>query len=152
VHEGSANGIGVLPVLFTAGTTSRSGTGPPAATPSRQGHHATPGARAPGVVAVASAGRVSARRGKRSGGAPDANAAYSSQDPLVHDTHATVELTIAVVVGSDPIRGTTRLAGGERREFWGWLDLAEIVQQMADGDRGVADELRAPSVPEGAPS
>ncbi|HET7049585.1 MAG TPA: hypothetical protein VFI54_15075 [Solirubrobacteraceae bacterium] len=64
---------------------------------------------------------------------------------------ATVELTISVVVGSDPIRGSTRIAGGERREFWGWLDLAEIVQQTADGDRGVADELHAPSVPEGAP-
>ena len=33
-----------------------------------------------------------------------------------------------------------RVAGGECREFWGWLDLAEIVQQLADGDRGVADE------------
>jgi hypothetical protein len=70
------------------------------------------------------------------------------QDPPVA---ATVELTISVVVGSDPIRGSTRIAGGERREFWGWLDLAEIVQQLADGDRGVADELHAPSVPEGAP-
>jgi hypothetical protein len=64
---------------------------------------------------------------------------------------ATVELTISVVVGSDPIRGSARIAGGECREFWGWLDLAEIVQQLADGDRGVADELRAPSVSEGAP-
>jgi hypothetical protein len=64
---------------------------------------------------------------------------------------ATVELTISVEVGSDPIRGTARVAGGEHREFWGWLDLAEIVQQITDGDRGVADELHAPSVPEGAP-
>ncbi|MGZ4224575.1 MAG: hypothetical protein ACXVS6_06360 [Solirubrobacteraceae bacterium] len=64
---------------------------------------------------------------------------------------ATVELTISVVVGSDPIRGSARIAGGERREFWGWLDLAEIVQQTTDGDRGVADELHAPSVPQGAP-
>jgi hypothetical protein len=63
---------------------------------------------------------------------------------------ATVELKISVVVGSDPIRGSTRIAGGERREFWGWLDLAEIVQQITDGDRGVADELHAPSVPQGA--
>lgn len=69
----------------------------------------------------------------------------------MHDTAATVELTISVVVGSDPIRGKTRIAGGEQREFWGWLDLAEIVQQMADGDRRVADEPHAPSVPEGAP-
>jgi hypothetical protein len=70
----------------------------------------------------------------------------------VHDTDATVELTINVVVGSDPIRGTTRLADGERREFWGWLELAEVVQQMADGDGGVGDRRHTPSVPEGAPS
>jgi hypothetical protein len=89
---------------------------------------------------------------KRSGGAPDAGAARSGQDLLVHDTDATVELTINVVVGSDPIRGTTRLADGERREFWGWLELAEVVQQMADGDGGLGDRRHSPSVPEGAPS
>jgi hypothetical protein len=74
--------------------------------------------------------------------------ARADQDPLVA---ATVELTISVVVGSDPIRGSARTAGGEHCEFWGWLDLAEIVQQLVDGDRGVADALHAPSVPEGAP-
>jgi hypothetical protein len=69
----------------------------------------------------------------------------------VHDADATAELTISVVVGSDPIRGSTRIAGGERRDFWGWLDLAEIVQQMADGERSVEGEFHSPQVPEGAP-
>jgi hypothetical protein len=47
-----------------------------------------------------------------------------------------VELTMTVVVGSDPIRGSTCVAGGERRDFWGWLELAEVVQQTADGEDG----------------
>jgi hypothetical protein len=74
--------------------------------------------------------------------------ARADQDPPVA---ATMELTISVVVGSDPIRGSARIAGGECRDFWGWLDLAEIVQQLADGDRGVADAVHAPLLPEGAP-
>jgi hypothetical protein len=70
----------------------------------------------------------------------------------VHEQGATVELTMEVVVGSDPIRGTTRVAGGERREFWGWLELAEIVQHVADGGRGAADGQGTPRPREGAPS
>jgi hypothetical protein len=67
----------------------------------------------------------------------------------VHEEDATAELTMEVVVGSDPIRGTTRVAGGERREFWGWLELAEIVQNMADGGRGAANGRAAPQPREG---
>jgi hypothetical protein len=52
----------------------------------------------------------------------------------VAETGEIVELTMRLVVGSDPIQGSTRVAGGERREFWGWLELAEVVQQTADGD------------------
>jgi hypothetical protein len=63
----------------------------------------------------------------------------------------TVELTMTVVVGSDPVQGTTRIAGGERREFWGWLELAEIVQHMADGGCGASNGREAPVPCEGAP-
>ena len=80
-------------------------------------------------------------------GDPTRTHCVGGQDPPVA---ATVELTISVMVGSDPIRGSARTAGGECREFWGWLDLAEIVQQITDGDRRVADEPHVPSVPEGA--
>jgi hypothetical protein len=66
------------------------------------------------------------------------------EDLPVHEKDSTVELTMEVVVGSDPIRGTTRVAGGERREFWGWLELAEIVQHMADGGRGTANGQATP--------
>ncbi len=44
----------------------------------------------------------------------------------------TTELTVQLVVGADPIRGVARLPGCERREFWGWLEFAEIVQTATD--------------------
>ena len=70
----------------------------------------------------------------------------------MHEKDATVELTMEVVVGSDPIRGTTRVAGGDAREFWGWLELAEIVQHTADGGRGVAKGQATPPPRHGVPS
>jgi hypothetical protein len=70
----------------------------------------------------------------------------------VHEDGATVELTMELEVGSDPIRGTTRVAGGERREFWGWLELAEIVQHVADGGRGAATGQATPRPREGVSS
>ncbi len=40
------------------------------------------------------------------------------------------ELSVQIVIGSDPVRGTATLPTGERSEFWGWLELAEIVQRV----------------------
>jgi hypothetical protein len=57
----------------------------------------------------------------------------------VAETGDIVELTMTLVVGSDPIQGSTRVAGGERREFWGWLELAEVVQTTADGGDDPSD-------------
>jgi hypothetical protein len=76
---------------------------------------------------------------------PDANPAGIRKDLLVHEKDATVELTMEVVVGSDPIRGTTRVAGGEQREFWGWLELAEIVQFGAATATGVPSDRCRPT-------
>ena len=63
----------------------------------------------------------------------------------VAETGEIVELTMTLVVGSDPIQGSTRVAGGERREFWGWLELAEVVQKTADGDDDRSDRGATPS-------
>ena len=65
--------------------------------------------------------------------------------PPVAETGEIVELTMTLVVGSDPIQGSTRVAGGERREFWGWLELAEVVQKTADGDDDQSDRGAKPS-------
>jgi hypothetical protein len=56
----------------------------------------------------------------------------------------TVELNVRLVAGSNPLRGSMQLTGGETREFWGWLELAELIQQASDGgsDEGRA-ELRS---------
>lgn len=63
----------------------------------------------------------------------------------VAQTGDIVELTMTLVVGSDPIQGSARVAGGDRREFWGWLELAEVVQQMADGGDDPGDRGWTPS-------
>ncbi len=43
----------------------------------------------------------------------------------------TVELVVRISVGEDPIRGTAVEPGHEPNEFWGWLELAEIVDRVA---------------------
>ncbi len=53
----------------------------------------------------------------------------------MHGAPETVELAVMLVVGADPVRGTARLPSGEHRDFWGWLELAEIVQRIADGEQ-----------------
>ena len=67
----------------------------------------------------------------------------------VEQTGDIVELTMTLVVGSDPIQGSMRVAGGERRDFWGWLELAEVVQKTADGGEDAGDRGSTPS--NGAP-
>jgi hypothetical protein len=43
-----------------------------------------------------------------------------------------VDITVTVQVGCDPVRGTARLPGGERRGFWGWMELVTIVQEVIE--------------------
>jgi hypothetical protein len=49
----------------------------------------------------------------------------------VNDQGEFSELSVQIVIGSDPVRGTASLPTGEHSEFWGWLELAEIVQRVA---------------------
>jgi len=42
---------------------------------------------------------------------------------------------VQIVIGSDPVRGTAILPTGERSEFWGWLELAEIVQRVTTREK-----------------
>jgi hypothetical protein len=47
-------------------------------------------------------------------------------------TDEAIEVTVTLTVGSEPIRGTAALPGGEQRGFWGWLELVEIVQEALE--------------------
>ncbi|HLI59841.1 MAG TPA: hypothetical protein VKV21_09280 [Solirubrobacteraceae bacterium] len=47
-----------------------------------------------------------------------------------------VDITVTLQVGSDPVRGTARLPGGERRGFWGWMELVTIVQEVIELGQG----------------
>jgi hypothetical protein len=72
--------------------------------------------------------------------------------PLVHEAPETVELTVTLAHGSEPVRGGARLPDGQRREFWGWLELAEIVQDVVADDLGLAGTTREPRTSVGAQS
>ncbi len=56
----------------------------------------------------------------------------------------TVELNLRLVTGSNPLRGSLGTQG-RTLEFWGWLELAELIQQASDGggDEGWTDGLTA---------
>ena len=63
----------------------------------------------------------------------------------MESTDRNLELSISLAWG-DPLRGSLRLAEGEPREFWGWLELAELITRARDdagatplGDRSVGD-------------
>lgn len=71
--------------------------------------------------------------------------------PGVDETRTTVQLTVTLVTDSDPVRGSIGLPDGQRREFWGWLELAEIVQQATEWGDGAAEGQLTPSQPLGAP-
>lgn len=47
-----------------------------------------------------------------------------------------VDITVSVQVGSDPVRGTARLPGGEQRGFWGWMELVTLVQEVVEAGQG----------------
>ena len=97
-------------------------------------------------------GPLGSERGESSGGGPDANLGAAVQDGRVGESRGTVELAVTLVAGSDPVRGSVRLGGGHRREFWGWLELAEIVQEVAEGGRGAKDDQGELDPSEGAPT
>jgi hypothetical protein len=45
-------------------------------------------------------------------------------------------ITLELIVGADPIRGTIDHAGGSRKSFWGWLELIEELRRVAAGEHG----------------
>jgi hypothetical protein len=47
-----------------------------------------------------------------------------------------VDITVTLEVGSDPVRGTALLPGGEQRGFWGWMELVTIVQDVVEAGQG----------------
>jgi hypothetical protein len=47
-----------------------------------------------------------------------------------------VDITVSLELGSDPVRGTARLPGGEQRGFWGWMELVTIVQEVNEAGQG----------------
>ena len=51
----------------------------------------------------------------------------------MRSTEDEIAVTVTLSVGSEPIRGTAALPGGEQRGFWGWLELVEIVQEALEG-------------------
>jgi hypothetical protein len=66
-------------------------------------------------------------------------ATMSSADVEIH-------VTMTLTVGSDPIRGTAALPGGEQRGFWGWLELVEVVQEALEHGGDVSGaQLAGPS-------
>ena len=69
---------------------------------------------------------------------------------LVHEAPGTVELAVTLTQGSEPARGGARLPNGQRREFWGWLELAEIVRNVAEDGHGQAGITREPGTSVGA--
>jgi hypothetical protein len=60
-------------------------------------------------------------------------AAIIAQMPSPDDE---ITVTVTLAVGSDPIRGTAALPGGEQRGFWGWLEFVEIVQEALERGSG----------------
>jgi hypothetical protein len=48
-----------------------------------------------------------------------------------------VNITVTVERGQDPVRGMARLPGGEQRGFWGWMELITIVQEVLETGQGV---------------
>jgi hypothetical protein len=40
-------------------------------------------------------------------------------------------ITVEIVPGSDPIRGSIEHRDGRRESFWGWLELIEEVRRVA---------------------
>jgi hypothetical protein len=45
-------------------------------------------------------------------------------------------LTLELVASGDPIHGSIEHADGRRQPFWGWLELIETRQRLANTDPG----------------
>jgi hypothetical protein len=43
-------------------------------------------------------------------------------------------ISIELVAGADPIRGSIERADGRRLPFWGWLELLEELRRLAEGE------------------
>ena len=58
----------------------------------------------------------------------------------VHDrgmsTATNPRITLELVAGGDPIQGSIEHADGSRQPVWGWLELIETLQRLANTDPG----------------
>ena len=58
----------------------------------------------------------------------------------VHDrgmsTATNPRITLELVAGGDPIQGSIEHADGSRQPFWGWLELLETLQRLANTTPG----------------
>jgi hypothetical protein len=64
--------------------------------------------------------------------APDAERGRAQHHRPMEDAGETVDVTVTLVVGADPIRGPAAMRGGNGRDFWGWLELSEIFQRATE--------------------
>jgi hypothetical protein len=59
-----------------------------------------------------------------------------NRDLAVHDrgmsTATNPRITLELVAGGDPIQGSIEHADGGRQPFWGWLELIETLQRVAN--------------------
>jgi hypothetical protein len=44
-------------------------------------------------------------------------------------------ITLELVAGGDPIQGSIEHADGSSQPFWGWLELLETLQRLANTNR-----------------
>jgi hypothetical protein len=58
----------------------------------------------------------------------------------VHDramsTATNPRIALELVAGGDPIQGSIEHADGSRQTFWGWLELIETLQRLANTKPG----------------
>jgi hypothetical protein len=47
-------------------------------------------------------------------------------------------ITLELVAGGDPIQGSIEHVDGSRQPFWGWLELIETLQRLANAEPGSA--------------
>ena len=73
---------------------------------------------------------------KDQGGLPMRMPTLGARLHAVNDQGEFGELSVQIVIGSDPVRGTATLPTGKRSDFWGWLELAEIVQSVTRLETG----------------
>jgi hypothetical protein len=62
-------------------------------------------------------------------------------------TTANPRVTVEVMSGADPIRGTLEHADGRRQPFWGWLELIEELRRLSAAEPELSGSTPAPTRP-----